>query len=120
MISVVILLGLFWIIANDAYQAAKARKFYKKGYEEEKKRRKEYRSNKLVTLINLENQMHTFSHDLQQIKHRLTTIRKTTKKDLKAEGVADLFRWYAKNILEPKTKLSNKTVVVKPKRFKGK
>jgi hypothetical protein len=42
-------------------------------------------------------------HDNQQMKTRLTWSKKREKKDLKAE-----------------TKLSSKTKVVKPRRFKGK
>lgn len=35
----------------------------------------------------IKGQLHELLHETQQIKHRLTTIRRTTKKDLKSESV---------------------------------
>lgn len=64
-------------------------------------------------LRDLKGQLHDLLHDTQQIKHRLTTIKRTTKKDLEYE--------YGTGA-DVKKLLSSKTVVVhtKHKRFKGK
>ena len=92
------------MVAVDLYQSAKARRFFKEGYEEEKRRRAEYRSNKIVILLNLEKELNhiqddsaelfeylvtrldRIDHDHQQQKTRQTWSKKREKKDLNLEN----------------------------------